>query len=175
MTVNHDVAGSSPAGGAKKEDIPYGVSSFFFHYLDSNSQHYVNIRVLYRLSVARSVAWSPSAAGGGYSEDDKAPWSILSENLFRTIKIGYRKTKHVNHDVAGITPSWRSQKKDRFLLKSVFFQRNKSFRICEIPFGREILLRNMKYACGVWIYFISQKALAVYFTISTEIISHQRS
>ena len=79
---------------------------FLFLYLDSNSQHYVNIRVLYRLSVAQEVAWSPSAAGGGYSEDDKAPRSILSENLFRAVKIGHRKMKHDESDVVGITPSW---------------------------------------------------------------------
>ena len=61
-----------------------------------------------------------------------------------------------------------------------FFQRNKSYRICEIPYGREILLRNVKYALRrVRIYFISQKALAFYFTISarnyftsTELIFH---
>ena len=29
MTVNHDVAGSSPAGGAKNRVTPYGVTLFF--------------------------------------------------------------------------------------------------------------------------------------------------
>ena len=34
----------------------------------------------------------------------------------------------------------------RLFFGIVFFQRNKSFRICEIPFDREIFLRNVKYA-----------------------------
>ena len=72
---------------------------FLFLYLDLNSQHYVNIRVLYRLSVAQEVAWRLTAAGGRRREVDKAQWSILSERIVRAIKIGYRKKKHVNHDV----------------------------------------------------------------------------
>ena len=47
--------------------------------------------------------------------------------------------------------------KKRLFERIVFFQRNKSLRICEIPFGREILLRNVKYALRRGIYFISQK------------------
>ena len=39
------------------------------------------------------------------------------------------------------------QKKASILIQDwCFFQRNKSFRICEIHFVREILLRNVKYA-----------------------------
>jgi len=34
-----------------------------------------------------------------------------------------------------------------------FFNEINPFRICEIPFGREILLRNVKYACGVFDLF----------------------
>ncbi|MBQ4146126.1 MAG: hypothetical protein IJD36_05820, partial [Clostridia bacterium] len=47
-------------------------------------------------------AWSSSAAGGGYSENDKAQRSILCERSLRATKIGYRKKKQVNHDVTGI-------------------------------------------------------------------------
>ena len=39
-----------------------------------------------------------------------------------------------------------------------FFNEINPFRICEMSFGREILLRNVKYALRrVRIYFISQK------------------
>ena len=43
----------------------------------------------------------------------------------------------------------------------------------EMHFVREILLRNVKYACGVWIYFISllisKFASANYFTLKPQI------
>ena len=65
--------------------------------------------------------------------------------------------------VIGSSPIVPTRKKH--FLGSAFFNEINPFRICEMHFVREILLRNMKYACGVWIYFISQKALAFYFTI----------
>ena len=54
----------------------------------------------------------------------------------------------INHDVAGSSPAGGARKKDLSIDKS-FFNEINPLRICEIPFGREILLRNVKYACGV--------------------------
>ena len=42
MTVNHDVAGSSPAGGAKKEESAFALSSFFTFLLDLNQGCLIN-------------------------------------------------------------------------------------------------------------------------------------
>jgi len=46
------------------------------------------------------------------------------------------------------TPYCSHQKK-RLVSTSRFFNEINLFRICEMHFVREILLRNMKYACGV--------------------------
>ena len=43
----------------------------------------------------------------------------------------------------------RQCQKKRQVLTCRFFNEINPFRICEMHFEREILLRNMKYACGV--------------------------
>ena len=46
--------------------------------------------------------------------------------------------------VVGSSPTGGARKKHFF--GSAFFNEINPFRICEMPFGREILLRNVKYA-----------------------------
>ena len=88
---------------------------FLFYLCGANYQYYGNSHLLVpfgtRLSVAQEVAWRLTAAGGRRREVDMALRSILCERSVRTNKIGHRKEKHDESDVAGIEPSWRSQKK----------------------------------------------------------------
>ena len=87
-----------------------GIGSFLFLLLGRTNNMITDI-CSYRLSVAREVAWRLTAASGRGREVDKAQRSILSERSAGAIKIGHRKEKHDESDVAGLTPSWRSQKK----------------------------------------------------------------
>ena len=70
MTVNHDVAGSSPAGGAKKEES-HKVWFFFFYSFIMTRVGNITVTVILscRLSVAQEVACHPNAASGGCREE----------------------------------------------------------------------------------------------------------
>ena len=84
---------------------------FLFLYLDFEHRYYGNTRALYRLSVAQEVACLPNAAGGGCREDGMVQRSILCECFLRANKIGHRKVKHDESDVAGSSPAGGAKKK----------------------------------------------------------------
>ena len=64
-TVNPQVVGSSPTGGAKKKDIRKDVLFSWLFLMHLHQEPVNNRPSLYRLSVAKEVAASLPAAGGG--------------------------------------------------------------------------------------------------------------
>ena len=65
LTVNQGVTGSSPVGGAKKKHTPKGVCFFLAFFLCLDNYSLLTNQPLHRLSVAKSVGSSPTAACGG--------------------------------------------------------------------------------------------------------------
>ena len=68
-----------------------------------------------------------------------------SDGRHRSAGVAHPVERHLAKvEVASSSLVTRSRKRRTSKWMSFFFQRNKSLRICEMPFGREIWLRHVK-------------------------------
>ena len=141
MTVNHDVAGSSPARGAKKEDIPFGVSSFFslcwFIHLHCGDSYVLlpTERGSGGSLESECIQWMIQRGRQGVAVDRCGAYATATSGTARRSMLIMMSLVQAQHG-----EPW---KKDTILLNSVFFQWNKSFGFLKCPTG-------VKYCYAMW-------------------------